>query len=801
MGCLGLRRDRGRGDRRGLRARCGRTRRRRHASWRRGWSSRRPSSATRSGRRDRAANRVRWELHLAHLRAPCSRGRGPVSPVASAHLGFGTVSAELDPGMTAQGCSTSSSASGQEDLHDGAQCLRLLGGDVLLDVAVGESRPGRPLRTDDVMLWYSSGKPLTTVAVLQLWEQGRLGLDDRIGDYVDGWGNGKERCTIRHVLIHTGGFPMYGSSRLRRPTSRTPRRCWPGSPRTPATWEPGTAGRLPPGHRLEGARRGRGSRRRPAHRDATCATRSSAPLGADGRRRWASRSNGRRELGDRLVPVAWTGHRFPVVEDDGAPAAWCPTGSTSCTTSPGTSPRSEPGAAMRGPARELGRFYESLLGFGPPAARAAHRRDDGRGAPPRACATWCSASRRRGGSAWPSTSAAAPDGARSATAAWRRHAGSPTPTAGSWWCSSRNGLARSDRRRAAPGRRHRRGVHRARATSPPASAAHRPLSATVASRRSPARSPRGCRACTSGGPATMSPDVSHARSSPCQSVTTPPASRTSSAPAATSQVPRPARSSRRTRPAASTRGRGWRRRPGAGPRTCSSARSNTGRYSARRSRLARNGNPVAQIACSGSRVLTRIGSPLRNAPPPEARRVDVAEHRRVRRRPTTARRRRPVPTDTPTTGKPCTKLAVPSSGSTNQPTSARSPPASSPKNASSGAASCSELAAPRARSRVGVAHPVARALLAHVAARAPNASSTIAAPAAAARRAAREQARRGRGRARHRRGPVRGARRAARWCPPPTSCRRASASATTRSRPSASTTSAPASWHTSRPPR
>ena len=90
--------------------------------------------------------------------------------------------------------------------HDGAQCYVSWHGDVLLDVAVGESQPGRPLRTDDVMLWYSSGKPLTAVAVLQLWEQGRLGLDDRIAEYVDGWGGGKERCTLRHVLTHTGGF-------------------------------------------------------------------------------------------------------------------------------------------------------------------------------------------------------------------------------------------------------------------------------------------------------------------------------------------------------------------------------------------------------------------------------------------------------------------------------------------------------------------------------------------------------------------------------------------------------------------
>jgi CubicO group peptidase (beta-lactamase class C family) len=49
------------------------------------------------------------------------------------------------------------------------------------------------------------------VAILQLWEQGRLGLDDRIGDYIDDWRGGKERCTLRHVLTHTGGFPNAGA--------------------------------------------------------------------------------------------------------------------------------------------------------------------------------------------------------------------------------------------------------------------------------------------------------------------------------------------------------------------------------------------------------------------------------------------------------------------------------------------------------------------------------------------------------------------------------------------------------------
>ena len=91
--------------------------------------------------------------------------------------------------------------------HDGAQCYVSRNGDVLLDATVGESRPGRRLEVDDLMLLYSAGKPVTVVAILQLWEQGKLGLDDRVGEYVDGWGAGKEPCTIRHVLTHTGGFP------------------------------------------------------------------------------------------------------------------------------------------------------------------------------------------------------------------------------------------------------------------------------------------------------------------------------------------------------------------------------------------------------------------------------------------------------------------------------------------------------------------------------------------------------------------------------------------------------------------
>ena len=248
----------------------------------------------------------------------------------------------------------------REDLHDCAQVYVSLGGRTLLDGAVGESRPGRALATDDVMLWYSSGKPLTTVAILQLWEQGRLGLDDRVGDFVAGWGNGKERCTLRHVLTHTGGFPMYGSPDFDTdlPSADVLARI----AATPAVWEPGTKAGYHPvtGWKVLGAVI-EAVDGRPV--DEYLHDEILEPLGC------ASSSLGvplavQDALGDRLVPVAWKGHRFPVVEDDGG-LRMVPYRIDEIHNQPWHVAKVEPGASMRGPARELGRFYESLLGYGP----------------------------------------------------------------------------------------------------------------------------------------------------------------------------------------------------------------------------------------------------------------------------------------------------------------------------------------------------------------------------------------------------------------------------------------------------
>ena len=68
-------------------------------------------------------------------------------------------------------------------------------------------RPGEPMLQDMVIPWLSAGKPITAVAVTQLWERECLSLDDPIAQWIPAFAvHGKESITLRHVLTHTGGF-------------------------------------------------------------------------------------------------------------------------------------------------------------------------------------------------------------------------------------------------------------------------------------------------------------------------------------------------------------------------------------------------------------------------------------------------------------------------------------------------------------------------------------------------------------------------------------------------------------------
>lgn len=245
-------------------------------------------------------------------------------------------------------------------LHDAAQLYVSRHGETLVDHAMGESIPGRDLRSDDVMLWYSSTKPCTAVAVLQLWEQGKLGLDDRIADYVDGWGAGKERCTIRHVLTHRGGFGMYKEGVGDSPLSYADKVAQIAA--HPAEYEPGTkAGyHLTTGWTILGAVieavDGRFVKQYVEEEVFGRAAMAHCRLGVDGEEQ--------ETLGDRLVPVRWKGHQMTAIRDGQLVPVDYDIEARGHNSSEYRS-RVEPGSSGQGPARELARLYESLIGHGP----------------------------------------------------------------------------------------------------------------------------------------------------------------------------------------------------------------------------------------------------------------------------------------------------------------------------------------------------------------------------------------------------------------------------------------------------
>jgi CubicO group peptidase (beta-lactamase class C family) len=97
-----------------------------------------------------------------------------------------------------------------DGLHVGAQVYVSVGGETALDAAVGAARPASEdqpalaMTPDTITLWLSSGKPLTAVAIAQLWERGLLDLDDPVAKFIpDFAASGKWGITIRHLLTHT----------------------------------------------------------------------------------------------------------------------------------------------------------------------------------------------------------------------------------------------------------------------------------------------------------------------------------------------------------------------------------------------------------------------------------------------------------------------------------------------------------------------------------------------------------------------------------------------------------------------
>lgn len=97
----------------------------------------------------------------------------------------------------------------REGMHDGAQLFVARHGIPVVDMALGEARPGIPLKTNSIMLWFSATKPLTSVAIAQQVERGKISLDDPVKKYIPEFDDGKETCTAEHGSAPMGDHLRY----------------------------------------------------------------------------------------------------------------------------------------------------------------------------------------------------------------------------------------------------------------------------------------------------------------------------------------------------------------------------------------------------------------------------------------------------------------------------------------------------------------------------------------------------------------------------------------------------------------
>ncbi len=124
----------------------------------------------------------------------------------------------------------------------GAAVCVIREGEIVVDLVGGWSDGARtqPWTPDTIVDFYSVGKALVAISLLQLVDAGRIGLDDPISSvWPEFAAGGKEMATVRHALCHRAGVPAI-AERLMNDALWD----WDVMTRalaaTPAWWEPGT---------------------------------------------------------------------------------------------------------------------------------------------------------------------------------------------------------------------------------------------------------------------------------------------------------------------------------------------------------------------------------------------------------------------------------------------------------------------------------------------------------------------------------------------------------------------------------
>lgn len=101
----------------------------------------------------------------------------------------------------------------RQRLHPAAQLVVLRHGRVVLDRALGQLDQG-PVTPETPFLTFSVSKVFTSMCIHRLIEEERVAWDAPVATYWPEFGcKGKERATIRHVLLHQAGIPAPGVQR------------------------------------------------------------------------------------------------------------------------------------------------------------------------------------------------------------------------------------------------------------------------------------------------------------------------------------------------------------------------------------------------------------------------------------------------------------------------------------------------------------------------------------------------------------------------------------------------------------
>ncbi|HKY90119.1 MAG TPA: serine hydrolase domain-containing protein [Nevskiaceae bacterium] len=97
-------------------------------------------------------------------------------------------------------------------------------GKVVLHRSIGHARGNEPHARGDAPMvgtpdtpvcLFSASKAITSLLVHKLVEDGKLGLDDRVADYIPEYArHGKEKTTVRYLLAHRAGIPTVPTKNL-----------------------------------------------------------------------------------------------------------------------------------------------------------------------------------------------------------------------------------------------------------------------------------------------------------------------------------------------------------------------------------------------------------------------------------------------------------------------------------------------------------------------------------------------------------------------------------------------------------